>query len=313
MNNRIKRSLSVILVLVLSVVLLSSCASSVSKPALVSKVTIYGIEYGSDKKDWIETESYEYEYADAYPSVLRFRENGEEHVVKFNYEFKDGVPVRMTQNDPRDDMVTLDVSYTKKGLVSRIRTIENTGRKVGEKVFQYGNRDGYFTLVLHESIISSASDPVDDHMEEIDSVQVTGKDGLLVKTVNNGLFANYNDNEKKIWRRFDGTYTANYDSNGIVENTTALFRTFPGSGNMYKFDLTIKDGRVTEAVRNKWADAGTEGDESSSGTENEGSWEPECKYVFEYTDTGISRERYASMINCFLLDGGSYYYIFNWY
>lgn len=37
------------------------------------------------------------------------------------------------------------------------------------------------------------------------------------------------------------------------------------------------------------------------------------KFEFEYTDTEISAARYASMMNCFLLEGGRTYYIYNWY
>lgn len=218
----------------------------------------------------------------------------------------------MTHSDPGNDG-TVKVSYTKKGLVNRIRTFDSTGRKIGEKVFQYGNRDEYFTLVLHENIISPPEEPVIDHMEEVDSVMVTRENGLLRKTVNDGLFANYNDEEKKVWTRFDGSYTANYAANGILDNTTAVFRSFPGSGNQYKFDLTVEDGRVTEAVRSIWGPADTTAEEGASDGESEGVWNPDAKFVFEYTDTEISQARYASMINYFLLEGGGNYYIFNWY
>lgn len=47
--------------------------------------------------------------------------------------------------------------------------------------------------------------------------------------------------------------------------------------------------------------------------EEDGKWDEEYKYVFEYTDTEISPARYASMINYFLLEGGGNYYIFNWF
>ena len=218
----------------------------------------------------------------------------------------------MTHNAPSGDG-SAKISYTKKGLVNRIQTFDSTGRKVGEQVFQYGNRDEYFTLVLHENIISPPEEPVVDHMEEVDSVIVTSENGLLRKTVNDGLFANYNDDEEKIWTRFNGSYTANYDANGILDNTTAVFSSFPGSGNQYKFDLTIEDGRVTEAVRNLWEHGDTENGEDASTDESEGKWAPEVRVVFEYTDAEISRARYASMINYFLLEGGSNYYIYNWY
>lgn len=304
-----EKLLTLAMICLLSVALLPACCSSasssadISSPALVSKVTEYGIDYSSEETKWIEAKISEYEYKDAYPVSFRQTENDSQTTVNsaFNYEFKDGLPVRMTQNDPYSDLTT-EVNYTKKGLVNRILTIDETGRKVGEKVFQYGNRDEYFTLVLHENIISGPDEPVADHMEEIDSIIVTSENGLLRKTVNDGLFANYNDEEEKIWRRFDGSYTANYSKNGILESTSAIFKTFPGSGNQYKFDVTIENGKVSQVIRNAWAPG-----------ETDGSWEPEVKYVFEYTDVEISPARYASMINYFILEGGSNYYYYNWY
>ena len=310
------RLLYAILLFVIPAVFLPACSSgsagNISKPALVSKVTQYEIDYSSDAGDWVESRSYEYEYRDAYPVSQKTTEYGNVLVDDFKYEFKDGKPVKMTHKSQSDE-ATFNVRYTKKGLVNRVRTIDSTGRKFGEKVFQYGNRDEYFTLVLHENIISQPEDPVVDHMEEVDSVMITSENGLLRKTVNDGLFANYNDEEEKIWTRFDGSYTANYAANGILDNTTAVFSTFPGSGNQYKFDLTIENGRVTEAVRNRWAPADNANEENDSADENEGVWEPEVRFVFEYTDTEISQARYASMINCFLLEGGGNYYIYNWY
>lgn len=307
MKTKARRVLAAVLAAIMAAVFLPACSSSaaVSKPALVSKVTEYGIDYGSEEKNWTESKVYEYEYKDAYPASLRYTENGETAVTEYKYEISDGKPVSLTYNTPYSNL-SVNVSYTKKGLVNRIRTFDETGRKVGEQVFQYGNRDEYFTLVLHENIISAPEDPVADHMEEIDSVIVSSQNGLLSRTVNDGLFANYNDNEEKIWRRFDGTYTANYDKNGILESTSALFKTFPGSGDQYKFDITSEGGRVTQVIRSTWAAADPE-------NSSEGSWEPEVKYEFEYSDTEIGAARYASMINWFLLDGGSNYYIYNWY
>jgi len=309
----IRKFLSILLILS-AAAFLSACstdqAASITSPALVSKVTQYEVDYSGNTGDWVETRSYEYEYKDAYPLTLKTTEYGDSVVTDFKYELEDGRPVKMTRNEPGNDW-TVQVSYTKKGLVNRIRRIDETGRKIGEQVFQYGNRDENFTLVLHENIISPPEEKVVDHMEEVDSVIVSSEDGLLRKTVNDGLFANYNDDEEKAWYRFDGTYTANYDKNGILDNTTALFKTFPGSGNQNKFDLTVEDGRVTEVVKNSWAPADTESEGSSA--EGEGQWVPEARFVFEYTDTEISPARYASMINYFLLEGGGNYYIYNWY
>ena len=354
----VKKAIAAVLILVMAGALAacgsgsgseSSSAASISKPALVSKVVQYDRDYSTDEVTWIEQSSYEYEYQDAYPVSEKLTESEHVRIQDFKYELEEGRPVRMTKYNPDTDL-TDKTSYTKQGLVNRVKTYDNTGRRIGEKVFQYGNRDEYFTLVLHENIISPPEEKVVDHMEEVDSVIVTSENGLLRKTVNDGLFANYNDEEEKLWRRFDGTYTANYADNGIIDNTTAIFKTFPGSGNQYKFDVTIEDGRVTEVVRNCWVAADNEAaedeeaateepvteeaateepvseeavieeaeieasaTEESADSEREGMWEPEVRFVFEYNDTEISPARYASMINYFLLEGGGNYYYYNWY
>ena len=337
MTKRIKKLLSAALIFALTAVFLPACGSAasqdISNPALISKVTQYDVDYGSEELNWIESGTYEYEYKDAYPLKLTQTQNEDSYVINFDYELKDGVPVSMTHNTLGDDGTLVSTSYTKKGLVNRVITTDSTGRKIGEQVFQYGNRDDYFTLVLHENVISPPDEPVVDHMEEVDSVVITSEDGLLRKSVNDGLFANYNDEEPKEWKRFDGSYTANYGESGIIDNTFALFKNFPGSGNQHKFELTIENGRVTEVIKNAWVPADTAsaddgsadtGEEAGSAADNEdppddsnvsteGSWEPEGRFVFEYTDTAISPARYAAMINYFLLDGGGNYYIYNWY
>lgn len=312
---RLTRQLYVILVLIISAALLSGCsaesAANISSPALVSKVTRYGIDYNSDGLPWVEECSYEYEYKDGYPDTEKMTESDNVINTSFEYVLKGGKPVSMTQKNPSSGE-TLRFSYTGDGYVDRILTYDDTGRKIGEKVFQYGNRDEYFTLVLHENIISPPEESVIDHMEEVDSVIVKTENGLLRQTVNDGIFANYNDEEEKIWRRFDGSYTANYAENGLLDTTTAVFASFPGSGNQYKFDITVKDGKVAEVIRNTWAPADSENEEASA-EESEGEWEPEYRFTFEYTGTEISPARYASMINYFLLEGGGNYYYYNWY
>lgn len=327
--------LSILMIAAVAIAFLPACgqsqAAKISSPALVSKVTQYNIDYASDDESWIEQASFEYEYKDGYPVSYTKTEGGEARTTDFKYEFADGKPVSMTRGSEGGD-ASIETIYNQKGLVSRVRTYEKSGRKIGEQVFQYGNRDEYFTLVLHENIISPEDEPVVDHMEETDSVMITAENGLLRKTVNDGLFANYNDEEEKLWRRFDGSYTANYDENGIISDTIAIFRSFPGSGKQYKFDLTVEDGRVAEAVRSSWipAETAAAGDESAempdedyadfdedkasaAAADDNGSWEADCKFVFEYTEDEISQARYASMINYFLLEGGGNYYIYNWY
>lgn len=349
-KSMIKKFAAITLSIMLVVMCLSACgggsSAGITKPALISSAKIYEPDYANNGKGWVLSSSHQYEYENAYPVSEKRKDGDSEGNIKYNYEFKGDKPVNMKYTSPFEGG-PVEVIYTDDGVVDRILGYDSTGRKISEKIFQYGNRDEFFTFVLQESIVSSPKDKIADHMDETDSVIVTTANGLLKKTVNDGLFANYNDKEVKEWKRFDGSYTAFYDDNGIVSETEALFTTFPGSGKQNKFELTITDGRVVEAIRYVWSvpqdegaaeDAGTapeEGGESTgsdtagesadSGSTDQGSestntdssdegvWEPEKKFEFEYTDIEISPARYSSMINYHLLEGGGNYYIFNWY
>lgn len=101
------RQLSVLLVLIITAALLAGCgadsSAKISSPALVSKVTQYGIDYSSDDKPWVEDCSFEYEYKDAYPVSLKMTEPENTRTTDFRYKFKDGVPVSMTCSDPVSD------------------------------------------------------------------------------------------------------------------------------------------------------------------------------------------------------------------
>ena len=223
-----KKILMVLLMLVTSLAMMSACstAATISNPALVSKVTVFQTDYSSEDGGWIDPTIYEYEYENAYPVSRKFTEHESTSITNFKYEFSDGLPSGMTCNDYFNEDWTLETSYTSNGLVDRIVTKDETGRKIGEKIFQYGNQDEYFTLVLHENIISPPEDKILDHMEEVDSIIVTTENGLLSKTVNDGIFANHNDEEEKEWLRFDGTYTANFDANGILDYTSAVYKSY---------------------------------------------------------------------------------------
>ena len=349
-KSMIKKFAAIALSIMLVVMCLSACgggsSAGITKPALISSAKIYEPDYANNGEGWVLSAAHQYEYENAYPVSEKRKDGDSEGIIKYSYEFKDDKPVKMKYTSPYEDG-PVEISYTDDGVVDRILSYDSTGRKISEKIFQYGNRDEFFTFVLQESIVSSPKDKIADHMDETDSVIVTTANGLLKKTVNDGLFANYNDKEVKEWKRFDGSYTAFYDDNGIVSETEALFTTFPGSGKQYKIELTVKDGRVAEAIRYYWSvpqdesageDAGTapeEGGESTgsdtagesadsgsteqssesttTGSSGKGTWEPEKKIEFEYTDIEISPVRYSSMINYHLLEGGGNYYMFNWY
>lgn len=313
--NAIKKYVHIVLLsaLVLSIMTTTSCSGSsagISSPDLVKSVTTYMPDYVGGTDEWVKQQTVRYEYDNAYPVSITTEEESDTSVYTYKYDFNGELPVKMQETSP-DGYMSKEIKYTKKGLVNRVLDYDNTGRKIKEQVFQYGNRDNYFTLVLHEGVISTPDEKVQDHMEEIDAVIVETENGFLKKTTNNGLFANYNDEEEKIWRRFDGTYSIDYDANGIASETTAIYKTFPGSGKQYKFEFTIEDGRISEAIRYSFAHGDSVGDSDDS--KDEDKWDEEYKYVFEYTDTEISPARYASMINYFLLEGGGNYYIFNWY
>ena len=125
-----------------------------------------------------------------------------------------------------------------------------------------------------------------------------GFGGLLVKTVNTGMYANWGGEEAEEWLRFSGTYTAEYDGDGIVAETSAVHRVGP-SGTDNRFELTREDGAVAEGV----CYAPGEGD----------TWLAVSRFTFEYTDTETTPSRYAQMINSFLMGSENSYYKYNWY
>ena len=159
--------------------------------------------------------------------------------------------------------------------------------------YQYGNGDDYFTMVLREE---RTADP-ESHAEEVDSISVTVQNGLLVKTVNTGMYANWGGEEEKQWLRFSGTYTAEYDEDGIVSLSSAVHRVGP-SGIDGRYTLTKENGVVTEAVCSV-----PSGDD----------WSDTARFTFEYTDIETTPARYARMINSFLMGSESSYYKYNWY
>ena len=168
--------------------------------------------------------------------------------------------------------------------------------------FQYAHGDEYFTLALHERIqLPSEDGGFDDHMEEADAVSVTTKDGLLSKTVNTGMYANWSEasGEEKQWLRFSGTYAAEYDGDGLLSAASAEHRIGP-SGIEFKCEMTKENGLVTEAVKLE-PDYGT------------GGFSPASRFVFEYTDIEIPAGRYAAMINSFVTGSHNNYYYYFWY
>ena len=178
-------------------------------------------------------------------------------------------------------------------MMTRMNVIKDQSKR--EEFYQYGNNDGYFTLLV--SAYYTFIDPMT--MEEVDSIDVTKNGELLKKTVNTGLYANWNEGEAKEWERFNGTYTANYDNDGIIHDTTAIFRAGSFSGEDH-FKVTKSKGRVAEVETSVYY------------PENKTTMISD-KFVIEYTDIEIDAARYASMINDIVLGQGNNYYNYFWY
>lgn len=274
-----------------------SASGQIKTPALLKSVKKYQIDYST--QEWTESSVTMFEYENDRPVKQVFHEvnNEQDMVTKFAYTMNGDLPVERRQLDESGN-VTETVTYDASGRIISIiaENREQTNRE--EKYFQYGTDEPYFTLVLHENRYASMDGSNAEHMEEVDSVILTVNQGLLQKTVNNGLYANWDQEDQKEWQRFNGTYTAEYDPDGIISKTSGVFRAGP-SGDQDKFELTVEEGKVKEAVKYR--------------SDGKGGWMKDEKFEFEYTDLPVSKERYASMINCFLTSGGGTYYIFHWY
>lgn len=166
------------------------------------------------------------------------------------------------------------------------------------QMYQYGHGDGYFTMVLHDTCRVGNENNPDIHMEEVDSVSITTENGLLKTTTNTGVYAYWSERQEKEWIRFRGVYTNTYDTDGIVNLSTADLSGF-GIQQQAEYEVVKDNGRITEIIQYI--------------SDGEGGWSPFTKYVFEYNDTEISAERYSLMMNDIITNHGGNYYIFNWY
>lgn len=272
----------------------SACGESSAKAGnyrLVSSVTKY--QFNMQTEEWMLESKTDYAYENGYPvSVsVNYPDAQTTSSTTFQYTFdENGQPASAKISDG----VSLTTVEYNKGRVWK-RTNEIKGNYKREEFFQYGNNDGYFTLLV--SALNTFVDPMT--MEEVDSIDVARRDGLLKKTINTGMYANWNEGDEKEWQRFNGTYTANYDSDGIIHDTTAVFRAGSYAGED-RVKLSKSKGRVSEAETSIYY--------------------PESKstlimnrYVFEYTDVEINAARYASMINDIIMTDSNNYYKYFWY
>ena len=264
---------------------------------LVKSVKSYQKDVNTGK--WELQNTVSVTYLNAYPTL-----------IETVYTDKETKPAKTTCRYTFDGelpktCVETDSSSTGKKTVAyqngRVYDVSNETGMAGnytKMYYQYGNDDDYFTMVLQETHETASGDNPAATNEEVDSVSVTTENGLLKKTVNTGMYANWANGEKKEWLRFRGVYTADYDSDGIVSVMTGDFGK-DGTSVENRFAVTREDGRITEVV----VQIPDEGDSLLDLT----------KYEFEYNDTEISPARYSLMMNYFIVGNQSNYYHYNWY
>ena len=266
--------------------------SAAADPALISTVTEY--YYDAEKQDWNESSVKEYTYENAYPvNITTVNTDGERSSFSFEYTFDGDLPVSRSDYDSTGKLLQ-NVEYNN-GRVWQITGDPNDQTTSALHMFSYANDDEYLTSVLHSTRYDIGTEQ-EIIMEEFDSIQVSTKNGLLAKTVNSGVYANWDAQTPKEWLRFNGTYTIMYES-GIVKETSAIYRAGP-SGISSVFEITVKDGKVAEAI--------------DSRPDQDGNMQYFRKLVLTYTDTKIEKGRYTRMVNDIILDSTNGY-MFNWY
>ena len=264
---------------------------------LIKSVTKYNIDFKTG--EWVRSSFTEYEYENSYPVSIKQTFYYEDEIVEdkteLEYTFDNNKPVSM--KGKKNSGLELSVEYND-GKRYKVETFNKDRTFHNAILYQYANGDEYFTLVFHSlhTAFPELPDEPAESMEEADEVTVYKSDkGLLTRTVNRGIYSNWIGDEDRIWYRFNGTYTAEYDEEGILNKCSTVFRVGP-SGSGIIFEKHHKDSLVYEAVM---IDANDNGFEE--------------KYVFEYTDIETDASRYARMINSHLLETGNTYYIYDWY
>lgn len=270
--------------------------NEIINPTLVKSVT----RFDKVKGDWKQTSKVNYEYENNYPVKKELYEHDSKTPIieKYNYAFKNNVPTKMESYDENGNNI-VTIKYKNGNVYDESRVSEDKS-SILKRYYQYANQDNYFTLVFHKNMsvdISGNAYPT-YIAEEVDSVSVTTKNGLLKKTINTGIYTNYDEGNDDEWFRFNGTYTANYDNNGIVKDTYVKNRA-GYSGIEHKFELTKEDGKISEVIRFTWNNSTNE-------------WMEDMKILFDYTDNEINKERYASMINAHIMQEENTYYFYFW-
>ena len=269
------------------------------KPALIAAATLYKTDYQTG--EWKEESRTEYTYENGYPRTrVRYENEDQAVLTDYAYVFEDGFPVSMEAKDNEGKILYVNEYQNGKLMKTTIGNIDEGSRRM--RTYIYGNEDPFFTLVLHSSYEFFESDgrTFEENMEEVDEVTIDRhKNGLLKKSVNRGLYANYELNKDREWLRFNGTYTAQYDEDGILHALSSVFRAGPPGADV-EFELVKEDGRIVEVI------------ERNRQSEQE-EWKKQARVVFEYSDIPVDPVRYSLMINAHVLGEISTYYIYNWY
>lgn len=264
---------------------------------LVKSVKTYNIDYLT--KEWALESTTNLEYKNAYPTVIEKIYSDEDlgsSAVFLDYTFENALPKTCAITyDYTEDKTTIEYNN---GRVYNVHIDFESG-SYNNEWYQYANGDGYFTSLFKETYKAASDYFPEQFAEETDSVQVTVENGLLKKTVNSGYYANWNEREPKKWLRFNGTYTTEYDADGIARLMSAEFRNGQ-DGIQFQIEVKKENGVITEAVVKQ-----------PSGSDD--SFTETAKYEFEYTDTEISAARYSQMMNYFITGDGNNYYNNNWY
>ena len=171
-----------------------------------------------------------FRYENGYPveKAVTYPESNEIELTFFEYEFADGLPVSMSQTVNGSSSVR--TTEYKDALPYEILIESGGGISRSRILLQYTDRGPYFTLLFSSREESGGEGGVPFVMEEADSVSVTLKGGVMVRSVNTGIYANWNEGDEREWMRFNGTYTAYYDDNGILTGTSSAFRAGPLGG-----------------------------------------------------------------------------------
>lgn len=263
---------------------------------LVRSVREYMLDY--ETNDWKLYHTTNIEYENAYPTTIDMvysDEDFEPTTTFFEYTFENDLPKTCTITDNQSGDVTT-ITYNNGRQYDFHIDFSNGGYV--NTWYQYANGDAYFTSLFHEGYAAGNEYFPEQFDEETDSVQVMTENGLMKKSINTGYYANWNEREPKKWLRFNGTYTAEYDEDGIISVMSADYRMGP-STTQYVYETKKVNGVITEIIEKQ--------------PDGNGGYTPMKKCEFEYTDTKISAARYSQMMNYFIIGSGSNYYINNWY